>query len=108
MNYFKKIMRFALPYKRFGVFSIICNIFYALFSTLSFLALIPVIEILFDKTKRVTTVPVWDGWNNIKDYAVNTFYYNVSERVASDEIGALVYICIIVVILFFLRSSATK
>ncbi len=97
-------MRFALPYKRFGVFSIICNIFYALFSTLSFLALIPVIEILFDKTKRVTTVPVWDGWNNIKDYAVNTFYYNVSERVASDEIGALVYICIIVVILFFLKN----
>ncbi|RMB56895.1 ABC transporter ATP-binding protein [Dokdonia sinensis] len=104
MNYFKKIMRFALPYQRFGVLSIICNIFYALFSTLSFLALIPVIEILFDKTKRVSEVPVWEGWSNVKDYAVNTFYYNVSERVASDEIGALIYICIIVVILFFLKN----
>lgn len=104
MNYFKKIIRYALPYKRFGVFSIICNIFYALFSTLSFLALIPVIEILFDKTQRVTLKPEWTGWADAKDYFSNAFYYEVSERVASDEIGALVFICIIVVVLFFLKN----
>ncbi|MEH6406898.1 MAG: ABC transporter ATP-binding protein [Leeuwenhoekiella sp.] len=104
MNYFKQILQFARPYKRYAVLNVICNIFYALFSTLSFLALIPVIEILFDKSKRVTQIPVWDGWTGIKDYAVNSFYYNISQRVADNELSALVYICIIVVVLFFLKN----
>ena len=104
MNYFKQILQFAIPYKRFAFLNIICNILYAIFSTLSFLALIPVIEILFDKSKRVTILPVWEGWGSAKDYAVNYFYYNVSERVADNELSALVFICAIVVILFFLKN----
>lgn len=104
-------MRYALPYKRFGVLSIVCNIFYALFSTLSFVALIPVIQILFDKQKRVTQKPVWDdslsffeSIAQIKDYAIGYFNYNISQRVAQDELSALVYICGIVIILFFLKN----
>src|SRR5690606_14288588 len=104
-------MRYALPYKRFGVLSIVCNIFYALFSTLSFVALIPVIQILFDKQKRVTQKPVWDdslsffeSIAQMKDYAIGYFNYNISQRVAQDELSALVYICGIVIILFFLKN----
>ncbi len=104
MNYFKQIIQFAKPYKQYAVLNIICNILYALFSTLSFLALIPVIEILFDKSKRVTDMPVWEGWGNIKDYGTNYFYYNVSSRVAEDELSALVFICGVVVVLFFLKN----
>tara|TARA_R110002020_G_scaffold454448_1_gene670021 strand:- start:167039 stop:168862 length:1824 start_codon:yes stop_codon:yes gene_type:complete len=104
MNYFKQILQFARPYKRYAILNVLCNILYALFSTLSFLALIPVIEILFDKSKRVVAAPVWEGWAGAKDYAVNYFYFNVSERVADNELSALVFICIIVVILFFLKN----
>ena len=104
MNYFRQILQFARPYTRYAVLNIICNIFYALFSTLSFLALIPVIDILFDKSKRVTALPHWEGWTGVKDYAVNYFYYHVSQRVADNELSALVYICVIVVILFFLKN----
>ncbi|MGB3774733.1 MAG: ABC transporter ATP-binding protein, partial [Leeuwenhoekiella sp.] len=104
MNYFKQILQFALPYKRYAVLNIICNILYALFSTLSFLALIPVIEILFDKSKRINKIPVWDGWGDVKNYAVDSFYYSISQRVADNEISALVYICAIVVVLFFLKN----
>ncbi|PHR99296.1 MAG: antibiotic ABC transporter ATP-binding protein [Leeuwenhoekiella sp.] len=104
MNYFKQIIQFARPYKQYAVYNIICNILYALFSTLSFLALIPVIEILFDKSKRVTELPVWEGWTNFTDYATNYFYFQVSSRVAEDELSALVFICGIVVILFFLKN----
>ncbi|WP_028375727.1 ABC transporter ATP-binding protein [Leeuwenhoekiella sp. MAR_2009_132] len=104
MNYFKQILQFAIPYKKYAILNIICNILYAVFSTLSFLALIPVIEILFDKSKRISELPVWEGWPNVKQYAVDYFYYNVSQRVAEDELSALVFICIIVVILFFLKN----
>lgn len=104
MTYFRKILRFAIPYKKYAILNIICNILYAVFSTLSFIALIPVIQVLFDKTKRVNTKPVWDGIGGIKDYAVNYFNYNVTQRVNEDEVSALIFICGIVVALFFLKN----
>ena len=107
MNYFKQILQFARPYTRFAVFNIICNILYALFSTLSFLSLIPVINILFDKSTRVSQAPVWEGWQGfgeLRVYLEGSFNYAVSQRVEDDPIQALVYICIIVVILFFLKN----
>lgn len=104
MNYFKKILRFAIPYKRYAILNIICNVFYALFSTLSFLALIPVIQILFDKTRRVAVEPRWEGISGMKDYVVDYFNYEVTQRVNADEVSALVFVCAIVIILFFLKN----
>jgi len=104
MNYFRKILQFALPYKKFAILNIICNIFYAIFSTLSFIALIPVIQVLFDKTKRVSKEPVWDGIGGIKDYFTDYFNYEVTQKVNEDEVAALVFICGIVVLLFFLKN----
>lgn len=104
MNYFKKTLRFAIPYKKYAVLNILCNIMYALFSTLSFLALIPVINILFDKSKRVAVAPEWTGWYRVKDYVIGSFNYEVSQRVNEDELSALVFICGIVVLLFFLKN----
>lgn len=104
MTYFRKILLFARPYKRYAVLNIICNIFYALFSTLSFIALIPVINILFNESERVDQRPVWEGISGIKDYFIDYFNYNVSQRVAEDEVSALIFICAIVVLLFFLKN----
>ncbi len=104
MTYFRKILQYARPYKRFAVLNIICNIFYALFSTLSFIALIPVIDILFDKSKRVAEKPEWEGITGIKDFTIDYFNYNVSQRVAEDEVSALIFICAIIVSLFFLKN----
>ena len=104
MTYFRKILQYARPYKRFAVLNIICNIFYALFSTLSFIALIPVIDILFDKSKRVVVKPEWEGITGIKDFTIDYFNYNVSQRVAEDEVSALIFICAIIVSLFFLKN----
>lgn len=104
MNYFRKILQFAKPYKKFAVLNIICNVFYALFSTLSFLALIPVIQILFDETRRLAVKPEWEGWGNLKDFLLESFNYEVTQRVNADEVSALVFICGIVVLLFFLKN----
>ena len=48
MDYFKKILRFAIPYRKYGFLNIFFNILYALFSALSFAALIPMLDVLFD------------------------------------------------------------
>ncbi|APU69665.1 ABC transporter ATP-binding protein [Christiangramia flava] len=104
MTYFRKIIQFAKPYKIYAILNIICNIFYAIFSTLSFIALIPVIKVLFDKTERVNEQPVWEGIGHLKDYAVDYFNFYVTQRVNEDEISALIFICGIVVALFFLKN----
>ncbi len=104
MTYFRKILQFAIPYKRFAILNIICNVLYAIFSTLSFIALIPVIQVLFDKTKRVSKKPVWEGLNKAKEYVSDYFNYEVTQRVNEDEVAALVFICGIVVLLFFLKN----
>jgi len=104
MTYFRKILQFAGPYKQYAVLNIICNIFYALFSTLSFIALIPVINILFDESERVNVKPTWEGLGGIKDYAIESFNYSISQRVSEDQVSALVFICGIVVVLFFLKN----
>lgn len=104
MTYFRKILQFAIPYKRFAILNILCNILYAIFSTLSFIALIPVIQVLFDKTKRVSEKPEWEGIAKAKDYVTGYFNYEVTQRVNEDEVAALVFICGIVVLLFFLKN----
>ncbi len=104
MTYFRKIIQFAKPYKIYAILNIICNVFYAIFSTLSFIALIPVIKVLFDKTERVSEKPVWDGLSHLKDYASDYFNFYVTQRVNEDEVAALVFICGIVVVLFFLKN----
>ncbi|MDP5101266.1 MAG: hypothetical protein NWQ09_08065 [Nonlabens sp.] len=61
MNHFKEIMRYAKPYKRYAILNIICNVFFALFGALSFVSLIPMLDVLFDKTLEITVQPEWTG-----------------------------------------------
>lgn len=62
------------------------------------------IQVLFDKTKRVTEKPVYTGISNAKDYFSDYFNYEVTQRVNEDEVAALIFICGIVVLLFFLKN----
>jgi len=105
MNYLKKILRFALPYKKYGILNIICNIFYALFSTLSMIALIPMVNVLFDKSQQVNIKPVWTGIKNFKDYASDSFYFFITQKMGViGQEKALLYIVGIIVSLFLLKN----
>lgn len=105
MNYLKKILRFALPYKKYGILNIICNIFYALFSTLSMIALIPMVNVLFDKSQQVNIKPIWTGIKNLKEYASGSFYYFITQKMGViGQERALLYIVGIIVVLFLLKN----
>ncbi len=105
MEYFKKILRFAYPYKRFAFLNIFCNIFYALFSALSFIALIPMLDILFkqDKIKAVKE-PVYKGIATAKDYYQELLAFKVQEFAQSDASKALLLVISLIIILFFLKN----
>ena len=106
MTYLKKILQFAKPYKRFAILNIISNVFYALFSTLAFISFIPMLRVLFQEEKPISTKPVWNGeFGSIKDYANDYSNYFLNQQVEQyGEVAALVSICITVIVLFFLKN----
>lgn len=104
MNYFKKIILFALPYKRFAFLNIVFNILYAFFSALSFVALIPMLNVLFDKTPKVDIEPVYTGIFDLQNYIENTINYKVGSTLEENPLGALTIAIALILILFFLKN----
>lgn len=105
MNYFKKIIRFVVPYKKYAVLNVISNIFYAFFSTLAMLSLMPMINVLFGETKKITTKPVYTDIGNAKSYLEDLLNYHVTS--VSAESGpqrALLYMIIGIITMFLLKN----
>ena len=105
MEYLKKLSHFILPYKRFGALNVLCNIFYALFSTLAMVSLMPMINVLFGEGEKVYTKPVYGGLNSIKPYiedSMNYFITTTTEAHGSQR--ALLYMIVIIVSLFLLKN----
>ena len=104
MEYFKKILRFAKPYKKYGFLNIFFNILYALFSALSFAALIPMLNVLFEKSEPVTKLPVFKGLSDVKDYFIDYLGYHVTQYAGDDKMKALVLVIGLVLALFLFKN----
>jgi subfamily B ATP-binding cassette protein MsbA len=106
MDYFKKILRFAKPYKKYAVLNIIANVFYALFSALSFIALIPMLDVLFkgNDAPKITEPPVYNGIGKAKDYFKDYLSFQVNEYAQDDASIALILVISLVIVLFFLKN----
>ena len=105
----KKIVLQLLPfiknYKKHVVLNILFNLLYALFSTLSFVSLIPMLNVLFDSTKKVTQKPTWTGLVGVKDYGNDLLNYNVTSLLDDGKAQvALLLVVAIVVLTFFLKN----
>ena len=105
MNNFKKLFPYILPYKKYAYLNIFFNVLYALFSTLSFMALIPMMQVLFDQTKRNTAAPVWEGILSIKDYLENYLSYFITNSTDNFGIGYTLSIMVFVIISIFLLKN---
>ncbi|RDY61224.1 ABC transporter ATP-binding protein [Flagellimonas nanhaiensis] len=104
MNYFKKILRFAAPYRKYGALNIFFNILYALFSALSFAALIPMLDVLFKPEEKVYVEPTYEGISNIKDYLKDYISYRVTDYSGGDDMKGLVLVIALVLVLFLLKN----
>lgn len=105
MNNFKKLIPFAKKYKRFAVLNIIFNILYALFSTLSFVALIPMMQVLFNDTEKVDKKPVFTSMFEIGSYSKDYLYYNLTQTIKNDGPQyALLLVISLIIISFLLKN----
>lgn len=104
-EYFKKIFRFAIPYKKYAYLNIFFNILYALLSALSFVALIPMMTVLFNANKKITEKPVYKGLLEAKDYLEQYMSYFIT--MYSNEYGAqntLMVMAGLIISLFLLKN----
>ena len=105
MNYFKKILRFALPYKIYGFLNIFFNILYALFSALSFMALIPMLDVLFKPDAiKISEKPVYLGISEISKWGKDYLNYYISSVAGDDNQKALLIVITLVISLFFFKN----
>jgi subfamily B ATP-binding cassette protein MsbA len=104
MEYFKKILRFAKPYSKYGYLNIFFNILYALFSALSFAALIPMLDVLFKPKEKVLTKPVYIGFRHLKDYLQDYINYRVTAYSGDDEMKGLILVIGLVLFLFLFKN----
>ncbi len=105
MNNFRKILRYVYPYKRYAYLNIFFNILYALFSTLSYLALIPVLQVIFSDQREVRTAPVYEGITKLTTYAQDALNYYLVQYI--DEYGdfkVLIFMIGIIVGIFLLKN----
>lgn len=105
MEYLKKLSRFIIPYKRYGILNIICNVFYALFSTLAMVSLMPMINVLFGEGKKITTKPIYSGLSEIKSYVGDSINYIITSTTeAHGAQRALLYMIVVIISLFLLKN----
>ena len=100
---FKKIIPFTNPYRSHVVWNVIFNIFYALFSTLSFIALIPMMDVLFGTTEKVNEKPVLESIFDIIKFSKEYLYYNITLLTEKNgpEFALLLVIAIVSITFLF-------
>ena len=96
---------FIRNYKKHVVLNIVFNLLYAAFSTLAFVSLIPMLNVLFDKTQKITKAPHWKGLTDLKNYANDTLNYKLTAFLeAGNAQMALLIVVGIVISTFFLKN----
>ncbi|PVX46790.1 ABC-type multidrug transport system fused ATPase/permease subunit [Flavobacterium sp. 103] len=105
MNNFKRIFPFVIPYKKYAYMNIFFNVLYALFSTLSFVSLIPMMQVLFDQTKRNTVMPVYKGIWELKKYGEDYLSYYITHTTDTFGVGRTLTIMVVIIISIFLLKN---
>ena len=103
-NYFNRIFKYTIPYKKFFLLNIFANIFYALFGTLSMISLFPMLKVLFNQTESLTIKPVWIGVGDIANYAESYLNYFVTIKKAEGSNDVLIFMVSIIIITFLLKN----
>ena len=104
MSPFRKIIQFGIPFKGYALLNILFNAFYALFSALSFVSLIPMLNVLFKTTKKQSTPATYSGILSLQKYLKDSLNYYVSSKLEQDIEGTLIFVISLVLGLFLLKN----
>ena len=105
MEYLKKFYRFIIPYKKYAYLNIFFNILYALFSTLSFVALIPVLKVIFGDKRETYAKPIYEGLGNIKSFVEDSLNFFVVDKIETyGDFKVLMFMVSVIISMFLLKN----
>ncbi len=97
------ILRMIGNYKKYAALNVLFNILSAIFSLFSIAMIFPFLRILFRTKEELSAVQKADfsfSINGLNDW----FNYELGLRVMENKTQALVFLCVIVVVLFFVKN----
>ena len=103
---FLKILVLATPYKKYAFLNILFNCFYALFSALSFVSLIPMLDVIFKRTQSKKSIELINNLSTIQKYfkeKLNTF---LLRKLEEDLNETLILVIGTIIFLFFLKNMS--
>ena len=105
-QFLKVLRRFVPPYKKYLFLTVFFNLLSALLNIFSFTLIIPILQILFkiEDGTQYTYMP-WTGFENIKDFAVNNFYYYVNQLI--ESVGPSTTLLVLGLFLAFMTALKT-
>ena len=101
---FFKILLIGTPYRKYAFLNILFNCFYALFSALSFISLIPMLDVLFKKTQSKTSTELINNLSTIQQYfneKINSF---LLRKLEEDLDHTLIIVIGVIIFLFFFKK----
>lgn len=113
MNQFVNILKYARPYKSYAIGHIISNVLFALFSTLSMIALKPMLDVIFVKNvdklgnevlNNTPLKPEYQGFLKLADFLKDMLAYQMYVFTGGDKSKALVFVVGLIVVAFLLKN----
>lgn len=106
MKNFKRFLKYVIPYKKYQFLSILFNVLYALFSSISMLSLLPMIKVLFEDGEKIKEKPVFKG---IQDFDLNYFenylnYFITHTNETKGPLMTLIWMVVFVLSTFLLKN----
>ena len=102
------LRRFVPPYKKYLIASVIFNILSMILNIFSFVALIPILQIIFKTgdAEAATSLMAWD-WTNIQEVLMNNMNYHVNGMMADwGSTNTLLVIGLFLAATTFLKTGA--
>jgi len=102
--YFRRVLNYVFSFKKYFLLNILFSVFYALFSAVAFLSLMPMLEVLFNGVNDIKEKPQLELSNNLGEFIENWLNFQVSSFAADDNQKAILFVVGVVIILFFLKN----
>ncbi|MGY0392769.1 ABC transporter ATP-binding protein [Bizionia sp. KMM 8389] len=109
MDYLKKLSRFIVPYKKYAFLNIFFNVLYALFGTLSFVSLMPMLKVLLKTAEPISIKPNSNDYNGIFEFSTylqDYLNYFITQKIEQDGQYSVLILMICVVLATFLLKNA--
>lgn len=111
MKGLKQIFGITFLHRSVAITVIIFNLLFVIFNLLSLVLFVPFLKLIFSETgdliQRAAIVPNWETKTGVFDYFAEYYDYWMANFVISyggERVGALAFICITVLIAFFLKN----